>query len=326
MNRLLLCKQNEAYNSFNFYRQYYNNFVIIHCFHDTGNQHSGFMGVSVAYPLKHFIALDIQLARVGDELDDNDATENQDSKSVGTDSTKVEQSSSMSFDAFFATAMRLCSSTWQNVTYFVSSLVALKNDNSTESEDSQSTSREEKGSGGNSSRSSSSRNSKKNSTVKDVFDVWDMSRKRSNVMINVKFKCVNSETNLSRDKIEDFENGKVATKEEANQGVFVVSNYHMPCVFWSPPVMVIHSSTAMQLALKFASQNKMEQADKGENKESDSVYRLPSVFAGDFNIKPTDDAYRLLTSGRIDDERYDYFHDTIRLIIYIYIYIYICAL
>jgi hypothetical protein len=52
----------------------------------------------------------------------------------------------------------------------------------------------------------------------------------------------------------------------------------MPCVFHNPAVMAIHSCLATQHLQRLAKQK-------------------PYIFAGDFNIKPNDPSYHLLTTG-----------------------------
>eukprot|EP00475_Leptophrys_vorax_P008070 TRINITY_DN15174_c0_g1_i1.p1 TRINITY_DN15174_c0_g1~~TRINITY_DN15174_c0_g1_i1.p1 ORF type:complete len:431 (+),score=104.73 TRINITY_DN15174_c0_g1_i1:171-1295(+) len=61
---------------------------------------------------------------------------------------------------------------------------------------------------------------------------------------------------------------------------FVVSTYHMPCTFWSPPVMVIHSALAMQIVQEFAGS-------------------LPYILGGDFNFMPDSSTFKLYTEGGI---------------------------
>ena len=67
-------------------------------------------------------------------------------------------------------------------------------------------------------------------------------------------------------------------KTSASAKDFCVSTYHMPCMFRRPDVMTIHASLAAQHAADFA---------KGK----------AFVLAGDFNIKPQDPQYELLTTG-----------------------------
>ena len=68
---------------------------------------------------------------------------------------------------------------------------------------------------------------------------------------------------------------------------FCVGTYHMPCQFRNPPVMVIHAALVAQWMQKKAAAR-------------------PLVFCGDFNVKPGDSGYRLLTEGTLskDDVHY----------------------
>ena len=65
--------------------------------------------------------------------------------------------------------------------------------------------------------------------------------------------------------------------------LFSVTTYHMPCLFGSDPkcqVMVYHAALAVQHARTFAQ-------------------GAPFVLAGDFNFKPHDAPYQLLTTGAL---------------------------
>jgi len=94
-----------------------------------------------------------------------------------------------------------------------------------------------------------------------AFDTWHEASRKHNVLVSVKLKAPNAQQ-------------------------FVVSCYHMPCLFGSVDkerVMVIHAALAAARTAKVAG-------------------GLPHVLAGDFNIKPFDASYRLLTSGALGDE------------------------
>ena len=62
---------------------------------------------------------------------------------------------------------------------------------------------------------------------------------------------------------------------------FALATYHMPCLFGSlekEQVMIVHAATAAKMTRDFAD-------------------GLPFILAGDFNIKPPDAAYKMLTEG-----------------------------
>ena len=63
-----------------------------------------------------------------------------------------------------------------------------------------------------------------------------------------------------------------------------VGSYHMPCAFVMPKLMAMHAALAMQHLQRLAAATK-----------------APCILGGDWNIKPLDPTYRLLTSGRMDD-------------------------
>lgn len=91
------------------------------------------------------------------------------------------------------------------------------------------------------------------------FDMWDNALYRHNQMINVR------------------------VKERASGAVFVVGNYHMPCMFKHPSVMNVHCALSAQHLQRFAKED-------------------PYVYCGDFNIKPNSSQYELLTKGGIDSK------------------------
>lgn len=68
----------------------------------------------------------------------------------------------------------------------------------------------------------------------------------------------------------------VNTSEES----FLVGTYHMPCVYWDPKFMTIHSSLVTQYFQRLAGNH-------------------PYILTGDFNITPTSGAYQLLTTGSL---------------------------
>ncbi|KAL9181227.1 hypothetical protein ACHAXT_010032 [Thalassiosira profunda] len=96
-----------------------------------------------------------------------------------------------------------------------------------------------------------------------VIDPWEMSENRFNVLLT-------------------------ATLRFREGGSFVISNYHMPCAFYAPPVMNIHSELAAKRVQYLASKN------------AETEKALPFIFAGDFNILPGSPHYNLLTTGELD--------------------------
>jgi 2',5'-phosphodiesterase len=91
------------------------------------------------------------------------------------------------------------------------------------------------------------------------LEPWSYSQNRFNVLLTVKLK--EKESGLS----------------------FCLGNYHMPCAFFAPMVMTIHSEQAARHVQDLAGD-------------------LPYILAGDWNIKPQDSQYKLLTTGELDKE------------------------
>lgn len=88
---------------------------------------------------------------------------------------------------------------------------------------------------------------------------WDISQRRANVIVTATLKDKQSGT------------------------AFSIGNYHMPCCYYAPMVMTIHSEMAVQHVQEIASK-----------------HDTPYILAGDFNIKPIDSSYRLITTGHMD--------------------------
>jgi len=63
----------------------------------------------------------------------------------------------------------------------------------------------------------------------------------------------------------------------------VVATYHMPCAFFAPPVMNMHVALCARRAIEFAKDDAL-------------------VLCGDFNIKPHEPGYRILTQGCMSDD------------------------
>ena len=65
-------------------------------------------------------------------------------------------------------------------------------------------------------------------------------------------------------------------------GKFWIGNYHMPCAFWSPPLMSIHTALLGQY---------METLSKND--------KIPFVLAGDFNFSPEKAQYEIMVNGKL---------------------------
>ena len=94
-------------------------------------------------------------------------------------------------------------------------------------------------------------------------------------------------------------------RDRATGDTFCAATYHMPCAFWSPPVMATHVALALQHVQRKVSprEPRRERGDGGltwKNKQKASGDEVALV--GDFNIKPGDPTYRLITEGRLAED------------------------
>lgn len=108
---------------------------------------------------------------------------------------------------------------------------------------------------------------------KPPIENWDNALYRSNQMICTRLTCKDT--------------GKT----------FVVGNYHMPCMFKLPSVMVTHCALSAQHIQKYA------------NKD-------PYIYVGDFNIKPHTSQYDLLTKGNLEKSVSSYIYSQDSLCMY----------
>jgi 2',5'-phosphodiesterase len=107
----------------------------------------------------------------------------------------------------------------------------------------------------------------------------------------------------------------IVLQDKKSQQQFVIGNYHMPCVYYDEKVMILHSDLCLSHVQKIAATTLSQEpeshaTDTDQDSNETSVVtnadppipavRRPYVLAGDFNIKPLDTAYKLLTSGTID--------------------------
>ena len=96
---------------------------------------------------------------------------------------------------------------------------------------------------------------------KKVDSPWDLAKNRVNSIICLRLRP------------------KAATEDDALD--FLVATYHMPCQFWEPATMSIHTLICLQLLQQF------------------SEGKYPSILAGDFNFKPNSPQYALTTTGTL---------------------------
>lgn len=92
---------------------------------------------------------------------------------------------------------------------------------------------------------------------KSKFDIWDYSAKRGNCVLMTKLYNIKT-------------NSKI-----------VISSYHMPCVFWEPKIVTIHTIALMKIIQNFAGD-------------------IPIILGCDANFTPDSYQYNIMTTGNID--------------------------
>lgn len=96
-----------------------------------------------------------------------------------------------------------------------------------------------------------------------ITQVWNDARDRRNMMIFTRLRS------------------------KANGARLCVGTYHMPCAFYSPPLMQIHCALVVSRFQNVCAND-------------------PGVLAGDFNIKPRDSSYEMITTGQLDPSHSDF--------------------
>jgi 2',5'-phosphodiesterase len=128
---------------------------------------------------------------------------------------------------------------------------------------------------------------------KRIIDPWFMSQNRFNQLVTVKLQ------------------------DKKTKKSFAVGNYHMPCAFYAPQVMTIHTDLAARHVQRLASTSGAavtndDNNDENENNDDETATAtttsnsssMPYILAGDWNIKPGDASYNLLTTGMIDKGKF----------------------
>ena len=137
---------------------------------------------------------------------------------------------------------------------------------------------------------------------KRITDPWFMSQNRFNQLVTVKLQ------------------------DKKTKKSFAVGNYHMPCAFFAPQVMTIHTDLAARHVQRLASftsrsgsgsgsgavvmndDNDNDNNDDNGNEDNDetstATSSMPYILAGDWNIKPGDASYNLLTTGMMDKGKF----------------------
>ena len=108
-------------------------------------------------------------------------------------------------------------------------------------------------------------------------DAWDMAQNRFNQLVTVTLEC------------------------KTTQKQFAVGCYHMPCAYYAPMVMTIHTDLAAWHVQKLAS---IQTGENDSAAAATTTSTMPYILAGDWNIKPDGSSYRLLTTGKMDKGKY----------------------
>jgi len=98
------------------------------------------------------------------------------------------------------------------------------------------------------------------------IEPWDFSEKRYNTILFVRLR---DKTNTDN--------------SNSNAKPFCVANYHMPCTWYAPKVMTLHSEMIFRRSQDLAGSD-------------------PLVLAGDFNIIPDTPTYKMLTQGTLSKD------------------------
>ena len=143
-------------------------------------------------------------------------------------------------------------------------------------------------------------NNNKNGDKEKTIDPWEMSENRFNVLVSVALRHRHNNTNNNSNNVSD--------------GTFLISNYHMPCAFYAPPVMNIHAEMVARRVQTLASnlyttlQHQNDETNKTTDNANDddagggNIGTIPYILAGDFNIMPNSSHYQLLTTGTLDED------------------------
>ncbi len=140
---------------------------------------------------------------------------------------------------------------------------------------------------------------------KKPIDPWEMSENRFNVLL----------TTVLRLRSEGGGEYSISDKNSKNDNsAFSISNYHMPCAYFAPAVMNIHSDMVAKRVQDLAAESWSSiQKSRGNDEEhsNDEVLpqqeqegqpkqTIPYILAGDFNILPNSAQYNVLTTGILD--------------------------
>lgn len=119
------------------------------------------------------------------------------------------------------------------------------------------------------------------------IDPWEMSENRYNVLISVALR---------------HRHKAASSTSSSSAGTFLISNYHMPCAFFAPPVMNIHAEMVARRVQTLASNlyDNLHEDKETPDGQQGEITTIPYILAGDFNVMPDSPHYKLLTTGCLD--------------------------
>lgn len=138
---------------------------------------------------------------------------------------------------------------------------------------------------------------------KKPIDPWEMSENRFNVLLTAVLRH-RSVVGGGGGGVDCSNNNNEINKNE--NSAFLISNYHMPCAYFAPAVMNIHSDMVAKRVQDLAVET-WESLQKNTSANDEVVGQkvhvkqsIPYILAGDFNILPNSAQYDILTKGMLD--------------------------
>ncbi|KAL3806369.1 hypothetical protein ACHAXA_000212 [Cyclostephanos tholiformis] len=202
-----------------------------------GKQFNGYMGVGLAYPLRDFATVNVDICRLSDERVGGWPRENVDTEGESGEKTGLREAIQRLTAQFGSIAFQ--------------SIQAINN-------------RIVKRLGYKSSEKS--------------IDPWEMSENRHNVLLTVTL-C-----------------------HREGGFTFSISNYHMPCAFFAPAVMNIHTDMVSKRVQDLAAESwkSIRGCESSNQTPQEGNKTIPYILAGDFNILPDSAQYKILTTGELE--------------------------
>ncbi len=249
-----------------------------------GKKFNGYMGIGIAYPLQHFETISVDIVRLSDEReggwprlppedDDANAISNEiDTKtSKRVSPEKLQLSTENGHPIRLQDILRKLTESFEKFTaHTVKSTIEFVRDHI------------DKPLGVKFRRALGLPPLKKEEEDEKVIDPWDMSENRFNVLVSLILRC--------------------RGKDEGTKGMFCITNYHMPCAFYAPPVMNIHAEMAARRVQSLAAQawKDVNGDDNDYDNEPSKQLSIPYILTGDYNILPQSAHYKLVTTGTLD--------------------------